>query len=466
MNPGPGTSWPDLHYVEAEQVQLDVAAIIARGTRLRRKRLISKVAVVAAVAGVVPTAVVMVVRTPAPSAPIAGLAHRVSPADTNGTRRGPAFGRDKAGLEHPAAPASSAANQVANPLAGIFESDLSDAPAQVVVRHTTTLSRRYGPLLAIAGSRGGSGVWFAATAAQLTLFRLSVTGTTKSWRLPTPASSGGTNVGLTVTADGVAWLGVASTVLRLDTRTAQISSWQMPAAKTRIWAGGGAPSDHQPAGPAYSAADSLAVSPDGRVAIAGPRSSSVQVLDPRNGRFRQIRLPDAADQPVAVGYARNGTLGIGFEHLGQRPVAGLLLVEPSGAELSTPVEQPTSVAAYGASGLLVGVTKLEVVSTLGLARPLLLPANTDFTDVRSPPAQLPGNRLGIAMDTAILTFPATATSVSVATAQSQLWVAPTPRCRSHRDCPGGYRMTATDGAGDMWVVPAAHQRTLELVSLG
>lgn len=476
MNPGPGTSWPDLQYEEAEQVQLDVAAIIARGTRLRRKRLISKATVIAIITAIAPTAVAMDMLAPAPETSLAGPSRANPPSNGRGVVNGPILGPNHRAMGMVGIPAPTPASPVkfaAHSMAGIFSSDLNNGPAQAVVYRTTSLSARYGAMLAIAGARGGSGVWFAATASQLTLFRLSVTGAMKSWPLPTATRNtrADANIGLAVTAGGVAWLGVESTLYRLDTKTAQLRSWPVPVTALAPTAEATATRDVRlgagtQVGPSLRPGDSVAVSPDGHVAVMLPHSAGVQVLDPRDGTFRPVRLPAANDLPLAVGYARNGTLGIGFQRLGRRPSAGLLLVSRSGTESTTRVAQATSVTAYGAFGLLVGITRPEVVSAQGAVRPLRLPANTDFADVRTPPESLPGNRLGIALDTAVLTFPATADSIAVASAQSQLWVVPPTRCRPHRDCPAGFGLMTTDAAGDMWVVPAADQRMIELVSLG
>src|SRR5215469_15895565 len=67
MNPASGTSWPDLHYLDPEQVELDVSAIIARGIRLRRRRLIIKVAAAAVVISIAPVAVVAEVSGSVPA---------------------------------------------------------------------------------------------------------------------------------------------------------------------------------------------------------------------------------------------------------------------------------------------------------------------------------------------------------------------------------------------------------------
>jgi hypothetical protein len=461
MNPAPG--WPDLHYVDTEQVELDVPAIIARGTRLRRRRLVTKLAAVALVIGVAPVVVIadMMGTTVITAAPYGDLRRPpVGPASGAHVKAAPIFGA----IGHVKAPAalgtadSGSASKVTNARESTVPEDTGTAGenfmfslAQAVVRPTTTLSRGYGPLLAIAGARAGSAVWFTAAAAQLTLFRLSTAGALKSWPLPTPASSvrASAGVGLAVTTAGVAWIGVGSTLLRLDTKNSKVSAWQVPA----------------PAHRASDAADSVAVSLDGYVAVAMSDSSSVQVLDPREGTFRRIKLPGTADQPLAIGYARNGTLGVGYEHQGRPSAGAVLLVTRTGAQRSTGVPQPTALAPYGASGLLAGVTELTVVPERGHPRSLALPADqSDFAGVTTRPAPLPGNRLAIAMDTAILTFPAT-TSSAIATTQAQLSVVPSPGCQPHHGCPAGYQLLATDSDGDLWVVPKADRRTVELVSL-
>lgn len=461
MNPAP--SWPDLHYVDTEQVELDVPAIIARGARIRRRRLLTKVAAVALVIGVVPAVVIADMTrsvvagrpTAAPRGPARTTAGRGVPGNSAPVGAAAAFG-PVGHVKVPAALGTADSGSVsivngqestASKGAAVAGGNLMFSLARAVVRRATTLPARYGPLLALAGAGAGSGVWFTATAARLTLFRLSMAGALSSWPLPAPASSvrASAGVGLAVTAAGVAWIGVGPTLLRLDTKSSRLRTWQVPAR------GAGA--------------DSVAVSQDGRVAVAMSDSSSVQVLYPREGTFRRIELPDAVDRPLAVGYARNGTLGIGYKHPGVPRAEAVLLVTRTGARRSAGVPRPTAVAPYGASGLLVGVTELTVVPERGHPRSLALPADQrDFGSRTPAPALLPGDRLAIAMDTAILTFPAT-TSSSVASARSQLSVIPSPRCQPHRGCPAGYQLLTTDSDGDLWVVPKAGPRTVELISL-
>jgi streptogramin lyase len=452
MNPAPGTSWPDLHYVDTEQVELDVSAIIARGSRLRRRRLITKVAAAAVVVGIAPVAVVVGVTSSAPSVHTGPIAGQLRPAlgQRNGYGTGGTFGTDENG---PAEVKGYAAPRALS--AGAARGDLIFSLQRAVVRHATTLPHKYGRLLAVAGAPAGSGLWFTATAARLTLFHLSMAGALKSWPLPTPASSVRASAGadLAVTAADVAWIGVGSTLLRIDTKNSKLSSWQVPG-----MADGSRPD--------ASTADSVAVSPDGHVAVATSHSSSVQVLDPREGTFRQVKLPSAADQPLALWYTRSGTLGIGYQRPGKPDTGAVLLVKRTGAELIAQVPQPTAIAAYGASGLLVGVTNLYVVSARGHPRPLVLPADSpDLTGVTNPPAPLPGDRLGIAMDSAVLTFPAMTASSAIAATESTLWVTPPMRCQPHHGCPAGYQLLASDSDGNLWAVTRAHPRTVELISL-
>lgn len=425
MNPAPGTSWPDLHYADTEQVELNVPAIIARGTRLRRRRLIVKVAATTVVIGIAPAAVVADLSTPVLNS--VAVKSATSKSDNSTAQRAPRNGA----MAGPAAPATTSTDHAA-------------------VRLATTLPDKYGKLLAVATARAGAGLWFTATAAQLTLFHLSTAGALKSWPLPTPAAAvrASAGVGLAVTSAGVAWIGVGSRLLRLDTRNSQVTTWRMPAAA------------------AQAMADSVAVSPDGLVAVATSHQGSVQVLDPRAGTFRPVRLPDPVDQPLAVAYTPNGILGVGYLARGEPRAGAVLLVTRAGAARSTRVRQPTAVTADGGSGLLVGVTTLTVVPARGQPRPLSLPAGMPgFASVTTPPVPLPGNRLGIALGTAILTFPAAAASNAVAFAQSDLWVTPSPRCQPRHRCPAGYRLLAGGFAGDLWAVPRADPRTVELISL-
>jgi hypothetical protein len=472
MNPAPGWA-ADLHYADDEQVRLDLDVIIARGGRLRRKRRLIRLAAIAAVCATVPAAIFLGRSDPIP---------RLAPAVS-----GPLHAAQEHGIFGPnvlPGVSSPSYNGPAQGSAGRPFKDtynLKSAPLEAGLQVAARVPARFGRLLAIAGARARSGVWLAAAASRLTLIHLSVDGALKSWRLP--AGSGivraGTDIGFAVSA-GVAWLGLGSTLIRVDTkaRPALVSSWHVPgpqASHTNTVMGtylfenrlkmaahatlGSAATVSQVPRPRYS----LAVSSGGRVAVATLHSSSVQLFDPYVGTFSQVRLPAQADQSLAVGFARDGTLGIGYLGKSNRPA--VMLVKRSGAEQTATVGQSSAISAYGRSALLVGTSKLDVVSARGKVRQLVLPARRPAPDRdTAPPAPLPDGRLGIVSDVGILTFSGAAASVADATDGSLFWRLPRPGCTSSR-CRPGYRLLATDAAGNVWLVPSADQRVIELLSV-
>jgi len=317
---------------------------------------------------------------------------------------------------------------------------------------STIVPRRLGPVVAMASAHPAGGVWFAAASNQLTLFHLSDRGKLRSVRLATPGSSprSATGLGLAVSSSGVVWISVSATLIRYDPRSAIVSSWQVPAV----------PSRRPPPRIVYS----VAVGPDGEVALATSQSSSVQVLDPRSGTFSDYLLPDRTDEPLAVGYAQDGTLGVGYLHGSH--ISKVMLIRPSGARLTATVAESSAVTPYGRSGLLVGTGLPDVVSSTGKVRPLALPTGTRSAARSSPPPiSLPGDRLGVVLDAGIVTFPAQAASGAAATRESRLWRLPQGRCPSTQACPAGFLIVAADGAGDVWVVPRADPYAVVLLRL-
>jgi hypothetical protein len=503
MNPAPGLP-TDLHYADDEQVQLDLAAIIARGAWLRRRRRLVKVAAAAAAAAcaIVPAAILLSSSDPMleshPST-VAGWERRLAPSSGAGGAVNARLGRPKAPGYAPLSPSVSGPPVSGTPAFRTWRlGDESSTALEAGTQVAKSVPTRFGSLVAIAGARARSGVWFTAASARLTLIHLSANGTMRSWELPVTSRQlrASTNVGFAVSA-GVAWLSVGSKLLRVDTKArskaALISSWPVPvpsapqasaygtnlagnansaavpptaehasnAATARTTAKHASPQVvHQTVAESYS----LAVSPRGSVAVARPNSTSVQLFDSRSHTFREIRLPATADRPLAVGFARDGVLGIGY--LTRSGAPKVMLVDRSGARHTAAVAQASAITAYGKSALLVGISRPEVVSALGKARPLVLPADQPGLggDV-SAPARLPEDRLGIALDAGILTFPASATSVAEASYSSELWLTPQPRCATKR-CLLGYGLVATDAAGNLWVVPSADQHVIELLRLG
>jgi hypothetical protein len=64
-----------------------------------------------------------------------------------------------------------------------------------------------------------------------------------------------------------------------------------------------------------------------------------------------------------------------------------------------------------------------------------------------------------------VTFSAAATPLASAASESELWLAPAPRCAQGSDCASGYWVISTDAAGGVWAVPNADPRAVVLLSL-
>jgi hypothetical protein len=446
MSPVPSLP-SDLHYADSDQVELDLDAIIAQGGRIRRRRLIAKAAAVAVVWAVAPMVIVTDVVMQAPGIGpdnVAGQMH--SGPNALRTYNGGTARKQAGWVFGPAASPGSGG------IAGAtYQPDF--AMASVDRKLSATVPHRLGPVLAMASTRSADGVWFAAASSQLTLFHLSDQGKLTSVPLARldsslPATAG---LGLAVSSSGVVWVRVSAALIRYDPRISIVSYWQVPALQNI----------RPPPRNVYS----VAVAPDGSVAVASSASSSVQVLNPRTGTFSYYALPAAADRPLAVGYARDGTLGVGYLH---RSLASkVMLVKPSGERLTATVAQSTAVMSYGQSGLLVGAGRPDVVSATGKVRPLTLPAGIQPAPRDAPPpVSLPGGRMGLAYPGEIVTFPARAASVVAASRQAKVWLVQQDRCPRDLACPVGFRMVAADGSGEVWATPEADPYSVVLLLLG
>ncbi len=482
MTPGPGTSWPaELDYLDDDQVDLDLAAIIARGASIRRKRFLTRVAVVALICGVGPAAFTLsqferVSGQSGVGRVAAGYAPRAA-ASTADAGTGPR-GSDNPPPEFNVS--------VQNPEFNGTPGKYSLQPVQLVAKLTVMLPARYGPVRALVGARTGGGVWYVGTASRVVLFHLSLRGVVRSWPVLTVSDLGNfasvnSPVGLAVTASGIAWLGVDTRLVRVNTKTGLVSSWSIPPPRTVR------PSNYDPRTRRHQAVQSVAVSPAGGVAVALSHSSAVQVLSPRTNDFHQIFLPAVTDETEAVGYARDGTLGIGYVDLTGMRGSGVLMSGPTGPILTASVADARAVLPYRGSGLLVGVGRPDVVTATALVRPLRLPDSPlDIAKSAMPLVPLPDDRVASAAGPEILSFPAYATSTAQATQESDLYDTTPQSCpppdpeltafapseppagaaaKSAGHCPQGYQIVATDKLGDIWVVPAAGKHMVEFLTV-
>ncbi|HEY3904996.1 MAG TPA: hypothetical protein VGM14_13885, partial [Streptosporangiaceae bacterium] len=262
MNPVGSTGWPSyLDYSDEQSVQLNLASIIVEGARLRRKRRMAKAAAAALICGLVPAGVVI--------------------------------GQSGAGP----------APRVAAPVGArwLDTNRLGIDLVQSSVRNAVSLPHQYQRVSSLVGDATRPGVWFwGTTSSRISLFHLNRNDTLKTWpvlplsrRLRTGSASG-----FAVTATGVAWLGLNSTLIRIETRTGQVRSWTIPALRA---AGTGRP-----------AVEALAADANGQIAIAMSNSSAIALFSQRTGRFTEMTMPVSTYEPQSLAYARDGTLGVSF----------------------------------------------------------------------------------------------------------------------------------------------------------
>lgn len=431
MNPVGSTGWPSyLDYSDEQSVQLNLASIIVEGARLRRKRRMAKAAAAALICGLVPAGVVI--------------------------------GQSGAGP----------APRVAAPVGArwLDTNRLGIDLVQSSVRNAVSLPHRYQRVSSLVGDATRPGVWFwGTTSSRISLFHLNRNDTLKTWpvlplsrRLRTGSASG-----FAVTATGVAWLGLNSTLIRIETRTGQVRSWTIPALRA---AGTGRP-----------AVEALAADANGQIAIAMSNSSAIALFSQRTGRFTEMTMPVSTYVPQSLAYARDGTLGVSFTDSNHPGWDRVYLLPRSGPQFIENVDDAVGVTPYGEHSLIVGVAKPDLVSSVGHVTRLVGPGDLIHLDVAtSAPAQLPNNKLSSVVGPGYLSYPVGAQSVTAAKTSSVLYLAAPNSCGTvtvklpgsaatqptepaPSTCPWPFRLLTSDSAGDVWVVPAAGKRTVELL---
>jgi hypothetical protein len=470
-----------LHYAEEQPVRLDVAAIVAHGTRIRRRRLLTRASAVALACAVVPVAVVAATAGTSPASQAsAGRDSAPSRNGAGGVSRPGLGGAGGSGYQGDHAASRDGSRTVGYQDASGGVPSAPGGPALLAGRQVQTrvgVSARlthgtFDPINNLVGDSSKDGVWFWGLGrTAIKLFHLSRTGHLRAWTV-LPKSEKlvvGSDSGFAVTASGVAWLGLNSTLVRFDTTSGKVRTWPIPAPRPNAYVQKYWP---QPVRGQLEV-QSLAVASNGDVAVADwGNASSTQVLDPATGHFSQVMMPSTSDMPQAVGFAGNGTLGVGWAHFGAPHVSGVVLLPVSGPVVNRKVTDPLGVTAYGATSLLVGASKPDVVSASGVVRPLVMPvASLGYTGSDTGPAALKGDRLASVIDGAILSFPANATSAGAARTRSVSYLLPRLKCPP--EAPGGaagsptkttspaptschlpVELLATDKGGDLWIVVA------------
>jgi hypothetical protein len=354
---------------------------------------------------------------------------------------------------------------------------------QTSAQASATLPAGYNPITSLVGDPNGSGVWFwDSTKSDLSVFRVDGKGTMTSWPVLSGTASAFQDIsGFTVTSAGIAWLGINSTLTRFDPGSAAARTWQLPA-----------PADN-PVAESFVLEElkgqhlvqGIAVAPDGRhVAIAMSHSSSVELFDASAGTFTQIAMPATSDEPVAVAYSPDGTLGIALADYKTHQIDTALIVGPGSASSSVVVRVPdsTSITSDGTSGFIVGSSPPSLVTTSGTATPIIVP-QASFIPVHAGAAIsiTPSGDLTAITSTGVLKFPSNASSVTAATSASSTLQLPAEPCPPEIPSAGGGDSPApqpspnalchpqavamtVDGGGGVWVVPGSQAEGVELLA--
>jgi hypothetical protein len=359
------------------------------------------------------------------------------------------------------------------------QADRSGTVVRASVQAPAALPEGYGPIMSLAGDGEGSGAWFwDFTTTVVSVFHVDGQGVLKSWPVLSGAAYQSQLVsGFAVTAVGVVWLGINSTLIRLDSNSGAVRTWQIPA-----------PSDN-PAAESYlppplkgqHLVQGIAVASDGgEVAIAMSHSSSVEIFDQSDETFSQVSLPASSDAPVAVAYAQDGSLGIGMADYKTHLQNAALIIEAGGAGSAAVVQvaDSSSVTGYGKSSFIIGSTHPDMVSTAEVAAPVAVP-----TVPLNPPQSgtaftvMPDGYLAAIIKSGVIEFDGNAATVADATAGSVKLTLPAQVCGpgiiagedSPEPAPPGPCLTdfnamTVDSAGGVWVVPANNSSSVERIS--
>jgi len=351
---------------------------------------------------------------------------------------------------------------------------------QASAQATTTLPQGYNPITSLAGDPNGSGVWFwDDTQSDLSIFHVDSQGTVKSWPVLSGAAAGFQAIsGFAVTSAGIVWLGINSTLTRLDPSSGAVQTWQIPAPADNPIAESLLP----PGLKGQHLVQGIAVAPDGsQVAIAISHASSVEVFDASTGTFAQIAMPTTSIEPKAVAYSPDGTLGIALASYTTHQDNSALLVAPGGASqpAMVPVADSSSITSGGTRGFILGLSSPSLVSTGGSATSITVPTGL-FLPAQSGQAisVMPDGDLAAITSAGVLEFPGNASTAASATSASVTLQLPAQQCQPYAGSDaGGTPVTPTpsptglcrpeadamtvDGVNGVWVVPGTGGASVE-----
>ena len=194
-------------------------------------------------------------------------------------------------------------------------------------------------------------------------------------------------------------------------------------------------------------------------------------------------MPGESDGPLAVAYAPNGTLAIGFADYHSHKADSVLVVGPAGARPHgvVRVADSTSIVSDGSKGFIAGSSQPYLVSAAGTAIPVATPAAT-FPSVQTGPAVsvTPTGTLAAITSAGIIEFPGGASTAASANSASVTLQLPAEQCPPEQPSGAGGALTpqpsptgpchpeaevmTVDGAGGIWVVPGNNAERVERLS--
>jgi hypothetical protein len=332
----------------------------------------------------------------------------------------------------------------------------------------------YSPIQQLVGDPAGAGAWFwDYTKTEDTVFHVSQTGSVQSWPVLTGSDYVGASgsSGLAVANDGTVWLGINSTLLRLDPSTSQVQTWTIPTASDNAAAESFMPPNMVGMHPVTS----IAVNPsDTAVAIAEENANAVEIFDVTTGNYSSLALPSQGDIAVALAYSGDGTLAVGLSNISAGGSANQLLLVSNGSDSTATLPaagSSWSTAPEGSNSFIVGSVTPSVVSETGQTTTLATPGNLLGSPIGNSSAPLGivnGNSVGI-VSSGVEEFPIGASSVAAAAAAATTVQMPAVNCPSNvagsaqqsgtssagstAGCAAPTpNMLATDAAGNIWTV--------------
>ena len=338
-------------------------------------------------------------------------------------------------------------------------------------------------LLDLVGDPSGKGAWFVApvsTGADLVHWQ---GGSLQTWLVG--PGGGGLNSALAVGPGGVAWVGLGTTLYRVDTATGAVTPIPVPT----VGAVSNDPTMHLPGLAGLQAGlqaglmwiSALAVGPAGEVAIAHNAGNAVQVYHPGSASFSTVPLPAQTEVSGAVlngalAFDASGVLAISLADFGGYPQARAAVNELALWQDRQPLAV-LPIAAYGvyaAGSGFVAASDGGVLTVTGppgssvtAMSPLPVGSNGDRAwaggQTLKDGASLAYNTVsGIAVvpPSGVLTdyrlpgytcYPGTASEVPEI-AGSGPHAVPSPPPTGPQTCTQGVRELAADAAGNLWYV--------------